>query len=122
MQREFPMVGCATRPMAVHGAQDMALCRNKIDAAYLALRHSGLDQERIAERIPMDAGHLSRMIRGNRPWNDAAQAAFERITGSFALTQWDCKARGAEFYADPVQTRRAQLLAELAAMDRQAAA
>lgn len=114
MQTEFPIVGSATRPMRVHTAQEMALCGSKVDAAYLALRTSRMDQEAIAERMPMDAGHLSRMIRGGRPWNDAWQAKFERITGSFALTQWDCKARGAEFYADPVKVRESQLLAELA--------
>lgn len=41
---------------------------------------------------------------------------------SYSLTQWDCKARGAEFYADPVQTRRAQLVAELEQIDRGQAA
>ena len=113
-QSEFPIVGSVTRPMRVHTAQEMALCPTKAEAAYLAVRISGMDQSAIAERLPMDAGHLSRMIRGGRPWNDTWQAKFERITGSFALTQWDCKARGAEFYADPVKVRESQLLAELA--------
>lgn len=114
MQTEFPIVGSATRPIRVHTQQEMALCKSKADAAYLSLRACGMDQDDIAQRMPMDAGHLSRMIRGGRPWNDNWQARFERITGSFALTQWDCKARGAEFYADPVKVRESQLLAELA--------
>lgn len=118
MQCEMPIVGSVTRPMRVHERREIALCRNKTDAAYLSLRHCGLDQERIAERIPMDAGHLSRIIRGNRPWSDRLQATFERITGSFALTQWDCHVRGAEFFADPVETKKAQLRAELDQLER----
>lgn len=121
MQTEFPIVGSATRPMRVHTAQEMALCSTKAEAAYLAVRVSGMDQSAIAERLPMDAGHLSRMIRGGRPWNDTWQAKFERITGSFALTQWDCKARGAEFYADPVKVELAQLEARRAELLRDAA-
>lgn len=121
-QTEFPFVGSATRPMHVHPHGEIVSCRNKADAAYLALKHCGLDQENIAERMPMDAGHMSRLIRGSRPWNDRHQAAFERITGSFALTQWDCHARGAQFYADPVRVKKAALQAELAALERQEAA
>lgn len=121
MQRDFPMVGCVTRPMRVHTPAEMAMCNSKVDAAYLALRTSGIDQESIAERMPMDAGHLSRMIRGNRPWNDVWQAKFERLTGSFALTQWDCKARGAEFYANPVAVELAQLEARRIELTRAAA-
>lgn len=122
MQREMPFVGSLTRPMRVHTKAEMAICRSKTDAAYMALRHSGMDQERIAERVPMDSGHLSRIIRGNRPWNDHLQATFERITGSFALTQWDCMARGAEFYADPVSVEKAQLQARMDELNRQEAA
>lgn len=121
MQRDFPMVGCVTRPMRVHTAQEMALCRSKSDAAFLSLRNAALSQDAIAERMPMDAGHLSRLINGRRPWNERWQAAFERLTGSFALTQWDCKARGAEFYANPVSVEKAQILARLAEIDREAA-
>lgn len=122
MQGEFPFLGSVTRPMRKHDQSEIALCRNKTDAAYLALKHCGLDQELIAAHVPVDAGHLSRIIRGNRPWNDRLQARFERLTGSFALTQWDCHARGAEFYADPVAVERAQLAQRLAALDRQEAA
>lgn len=120
MQREIPIVGCVTRPMYVHDRREMGACRNKSDAAYLALRHSGFDQERVAERLSLDAGHLSRIVRGNRPWNDRLQARFERITGSFALTQWDCHARGAEFYADPVEVKKSQLRAELERLEQAA--
>lgn len=119
-QREFPMIGSATRPVQVHSVAELAACKSKTDAAYLALKHCGLDQETVADRVPMNAGHLSRLIRGRRPWNDRHQAAFERITGSFALTQWDCQARGAQFYADPVQVRKAILEAELADLKRAA--
>lgn len=115
-------MGDVSRPLHLHTAAELALCRNKSDAAYLALRHSGLDQERIADRIPMDAGHLSRMIRGNRPWNDSAQERFERITGSLALTQYDCKARGGVFWVDEVESRRAQLQAQLRDLEQLRAA
>lgn len=120
-QTEFPMVGSVTRPMRIHTAQELAVCGTKAEAAYMAVRVSGMDHEVIAARMPMDAGHLSRMIRGGRPWNDRWQAKFERITGSFALTQWDCKARGAEFYADPVRVELAQLEARRAELLRAAA-
>lgn len=108
------MVGCVTRPMRVHTAAEMALCKSKTDAAYLALKVAGCDQALIAERMPMNAGHFSRLVLGRRPWNERQQASFERLTGSFALTQWDCKARGAEFYADPVKVEMAQLEARMA--------
>lgn len=121
MQREFPMVGCVTRPMRVHTASEMALCASKVDAAFLSLRCCDLSQEAVAERMPMDAGHFSRLVRGRRPWNERQQAAFERITGSFALTQWDCMARGAEFYADPIKVELAQLEARKAELMRAAA-
>jgi hypothetical protein len=121
MQRDFPMVGCLTRPMRVHTAAEMALCQSKVDAALLSLRTTDLSQETIAERMPMDAGHLSRLVNGRRPWNERWQARFERLTGSFALTQWDCKARGGEFYADPRAVERAQLHARLAELNQEAA-
>lgn len=121
MQRDIPMVGCVTRPMRVHTAAEMSLCKSKVDAAFLSLRCSDLSQETISERMPMDAGHLSRLINGRRPWNERWQANFERLTGSFALTQWDCKARGAEFYADPVRVELAQLEARKAELMRAAA-
>lgn len=119
-QTELPLIGSPSRPLHLHSRAEVALCRSKADAAYLALRHCGMDQERIAERMPMDAGHLSRLVRGMRYWNDQQQERFERITGSLALTQWDCHARGGEFYADPTEQRRAQLKAELQALEKAA--
>jgi len=116
------LLGDVTRPLKPHSNADMALCRSKSDAAYLSLRACGMDQEHVAERMAMDPGHLSRLIRGNRPWNDAQQERFERITGSLALTQYDCMKRGGVFYVDPLDAREAQLKAELAEIERQKAA
>lgn len=120
VQRELNLIGGVTLPMVMHSAAEMRLVNSKTDAAYLSLRRCGFDQQVIAEHMPMDAGHLSRMIRGVRPWSDNWQARFERLTGSYALTQWDCKARGAEFYADPVETRKAALRAELESLEKAA--
>lgn len=110
--RELALMGCLTRPLYQHPDSHIAACKSKRDAAYLSLAHCGLDQERIAEQIPMDAGHLSRMIRGGRPWNDHAQERFERITGSYALTQWDCWARGADFTINTEEWERRTFAAQ----------
>lgn len=120
MNKEFAFLGNVTRPLHAHRKEEIAACRSKVDAAYLALRHCGLDQEHVADRMPMDASHLSRLIRGRRPWNDQWQRKFEQITGSLALTQWDCHERGGEFYADPVDVRKAQLKQELQALEKAA--
>ena len=107
------LTGSVVRPPHRHEAHEIAICRNKMDAAYLSLKHCGMDQDDIAARMPMDPGHLSRLIRGTRPWSDRWQERFEAITGSLALTQWDCKARGGELYIDPKQQRIAILENEL---------
>lgn len=65
---------------------------------------------------------MSGLLSGTKEWTHGKLKRFMSITGSYAPRQWQCMDDGGEFYIDPTQSRRAQLMAELASLDDQEAA
>ena len=117
VQAELPLMGDLKRPLHVHAPEEIALCKTKGDACRLALMHSGLTAETVAGRIGKSAGYLSLLLSGKKRWSDDLQFKFEQVTGSLAPHQWEGRRRGADAYFDPVRVRRAQLEAELKALE-----
>lgn len=81
-------------------------------ALRLAVNHSGLAQDEIAETLSIDPGALSRMLR--EPRHDNARPRefphgklgdFCRVTGSLAPIQWQALQLGME----PVQARETRI-------------
>lgn len=121
MQKEFPLIGSVTRPTYVHPASEMALCNSMTQAAYLAIRHARLTQDEAADRLCVTAGYLSMLLTGKRHWSEDKLRRLMTITGSMAPLQWLCISVGALLFVDPVETRKAQLRAELHELEQKAA-
>lgn len=119
-QRGLPLLGDLKRPMHVHSPAEIVACKSKRDACRIALMHSGLSQETVAARLGCTPGFLCLLLGGKRDWSDERQYRFERITGSLAPHQWDVQRRGLSMHADPVEVRKAQLRAEIEALERAA--
>lgn len=120
MQTELRIMGSATRPKKAHSAAELAVCKTKAHACRLALLHSGLTQETVAERLAVTGGYLSMLLSGKRKWQDDLQHRFMNITGSLAPLQWDANREGVEVYLDAKKIREAELEAELAELRRAA--
>lgn len=120
MQRELPLIGSATRPVHVHPVAEIALCKTLQQAAYIALRHAGLTQEDAADRLAVTGGYMSMLMTGKRKWSEDKIRRLVTITGSLAPLQWLAVQAGVSLYVDPVETRKAQLIAELEHLQRAA--
>lgn len=120
MQAEMPLVGSVTRPLHAHPASEVRLCRCMADAVYLSMRHAGMAQDAIADRIHITPSYLSQMMTGRRPWQQPVLHRIRQVTGSLATLQYDAQCEGVLVYADPVETRKAALKAELAELDHAA--
>lgn len=120
MQTAFPLLGSATRPTYFHPVADMALCQSITHAVYLALRHAQMTQEEAAERLAVTGGYMSMLMTGKRHWSEDKIRRLMTITGSMAPLQWLCASVGAQLYADPVETRKAALRAELQSLEKAA--
>lgn len=75
-------------------------------------RHSGLDDQEIADAIHISAGYMSRFMRGVAQQWAKRLVAFMRITRSLAPLQWIAQQMGAEVV---LRDRRAAEVAELRA-------
>lgn len=77
-----------------------------------AARHSGLDDQEIAEAIHISPGYMSRFMRGVAQQWAKRLVAFMRATRSLAPLQWIAQQMGAEVV---LRDRRAAEVAELRA-------
>lgn len=121
MQTELPVMGSVTRPKYQHPHPEIRACKSKAQACRVALLHSGMTQESVAERLHKTAGYMSMLLSGKRDWPDKLLGRYMHVTGSLAPLQWDAMQEGVELYADPVKVELAQLEARKAELMRAAA-
>ena len=119
-QLEMGLLGSTSAPRYQHPASEIRICRDMADAVWLALRHARMTQEALADRIGVSASYMSLLLNGKRPWQQRQLEAIRRVTGSLATLQLSALREGVELYADPVETRKAALKAELAELERAA--
>ena len=74
-----------------------------------AVRHSGMDDQHIADAIHISHGYMSRFMRGVGQQQAKRLVAFMRVTQSLAPLQWMGEQMGCDV------TPRASVVAELAA-------
>lgn len=120
MQTELPVMGSVTRPKYQHPPSEIRACKSKAQACRVALLHSGMTQESVAERLHKTAGYMSMLLSGKRDWPDKLLGRFMHVTGSLAPLQWDALQEGVSLYVDEVEQRKAQLRAELSHLERAA--
>ena len=122
-QEVFRMTGEVRQPRMAD-PDIVARLPNFRAALRMAVNHSGLAQDEIADELGIDHASLSRMLRDPRHKNarprefpHAKLGEFCRITGSLAPIQWQALQLGLE----PVQARetRVQRLERELRMERQ---
>lgn len=84
-----------------------------------AVRHSGLEDQEIADQIHISHGYMSRFMRGVAQQWARRLVAFMRTTSSLAPLQWIAHQVGCEVVVrDAVMRERDILKARLAELDR----
>lgn len=143
MDRSFPQVDVQPKGSAGTGSQTAMPFLSVVPAAQLLLahvlasatfngclieaaRHSGLDDQEIADQIHICHGYMSRFMRGvGQQWAKRL-VAFMRVTNSLAPLQWMAREMAREMGCDLVlrdaqAARIAELQAELLQLQRGAA-
>ncbi|WP_407280580.1 hypothetical protein U5817_09870 [Aromatoleum evansii] len=116
MQREMPMMAAARRPKEVE-PKLLEMCRHRLDAIRLCIQLSGLSHETIAEELGLDKGHLCRILQGKAYFPDTRTIKLMELCGNIAPMQWEAQAMGYQLSADSKAQRKAELMAELAALE-----
>lgn len=116
MQREIPMMSAVRRPKEVD-PQLLEMCRHRLDAIRLCIQLSGLTHETISDQLGMDKGHLCRILQGRAHFPDAKSVKLMELCGNIAPMQYEAMAMGYQLSADCKAQRKAELLAELAALE-----
>lgn len=119
MQREIPILSETRRHKEVD-TQLLSMCRHRLDAIRLCIQMSGLSHEIVAEELGLDKGHLCRILQGKAYFPDTKTVQLMTLCGNVAPMQWEALAMGYQLSADAKAQRKAELLAELAALDRAA--
>lgn len=120
MQTELSVMGSITRPKYQHPVLEIRACKSKAQACRVALLHSGMTQESVAERLHKTAGYVSMLLSGKRDWPDKLLGKFMHVTGSLAPLQWEAVQQGVDLYVDAKRAREAEILAELEELRRAA--
>lgn len=121
MNRELPFLGETSPPRRVHEDADVMACTTIGSAIERAMVSAHMTHESLSERMGVSRGYLSLIISGKRNANVLHVLRAVRATGSLAPIQWVCKQVGGELYCDPVEQKRAELKAQLAALDERVA-
>jgi hypothetical protein len=88
-----------------------------------AARHSGMDDQTLAERINISQGYMSRFMRGLCAAWAKRLIAFMRVTQSLAPLQWIADQMGCDLTVrSAAAAEKAQLLARLRELERGGAA
>lgn len=119
-QQEMPFLGAVKGPQMA-SADLVAKCHHRLDAIRLCVQLSGLSNEVICESLGIDKGHWSRIMQGRAHFPDAKSLDLMRLCGNYAPMQFEAMAMGFQLFRDPKAQRRAELEAELAALNSEAA-
>lgn len=116
VQREMPFISITTQPVMVDTAL-LTHCKNRLDAIRLCVQLSNFSNEVIAEQLTIDKGHFSRIMQGKAHFPDAKSIDLMMLCGNYAPMQFEAMKCGFLLQQDTKQTRKAQLLAELEALE-----
>ena len=116
MQREMPFLGECKKSQLVADSL-IHQCRNRLDAIRLCVQLSSLSHEYIAEQLGIDKGHFSRIMQGKAWFPDTKSIDLMTLCGNYAPMQYEAWATGFELFKDAKSQRKAELLAELEALE-----
>lgn len=120
MQREIPMFSVTRKPAAI-GPELVDHAGDMLDAVRLCVQLSNLSNETICDALGIDPGHWTRMMQGRASLQLRKLPDLMRVCGNLAPLQYLAREMGYELFADAKAQRRAELEAELAALDRKVA-
>lgn len=111
-QSSLPLIGAVSAPQQLAPEVISQATFNGVLAE--AARHSGLDDQDIADAMPICHGYMSRFMRGVAQQWAKRLVAFMRITNSLAPLQWLADQMGCDVMPRAVQAARIrELEAEL---------
>lgn len=119
-QQEMPLLG-PVKGMQLVAPDLLKVCRHRLDAIRLCINLSGLSNETICRDLGIDKGHLSRILKGRAHFPDAKSIELMQLCGNYAPMQFEAMALGFELFRDTKAQRRAELEAELAKLNAEAA-
>lgn len=116
MQREMPFLNQAKQPVMVADAL-IQTCKHRLDAIRLCVQLSSLSNEVISESLTIDKGHFSRIMQGKAHFPDSKSIELMFLCGNYAPMQYEALICGFQLFKDPKAQRKAELLAELEALE-----
>ena len=111
-QREMPMLGEARRPTLAPWELVKA-CKHELAAVHLCIQLSGFTDEVVAERLGIDKGHMSRIMRGRAHFPSRKITALMDLCGNYAPLQYLSWACGFDLQERSKDVRIRELEAEL---------
>ena len=119
MQREMPFISACSSPKLVPD-ELVKQCRHRLDAIRLCIHLSNLSSEVVAEQLGIDKGHFSRIMQGKAWFPDTKTVELMNLCCNLAPMQYEAMAMGYELFKDTKAQRKAELLAELEALEKAA--
>ena len=113
----MPFLAQSKQPSMVADAL-LTSCKHRLDAIRLCVQLSSLSNEVIAESLVIDKGHFSRIMQGKAHFPDSKSIDLMFLCGNFAPMQFEAMACGFQLYKDPKEQRKAELIAELAELEK----
>jgi transcriptional regulator with XRE-family HTH domain len=111
-------VGPTRKPTTVR-PELIAACKNRLDAIILCIQLSRLSQGEVAKRLGLDKGHLTRILQGLAYFPDQKSVELMEVCGNYAPLQYEAAACGFQLFKDARAQRKAELEAELIAINQQ---
>lgn len=119
-QQQLAILAEAGRPTNADGDW-ISRCDTMLDAIHLCIHLSRIPHYAIAEQLGIDKGHWARMLQSQAHFPPNKLVPLMNICGNYAPVQWLAQKTGHELFKDAKAARKAELLAELAEIDRRAA-
>lgn len=118
-QRNLPLLAAVTAPIELP-MEIVQHCLNHLDAIRLCINTSNRSHQSVCDDLGIDKGHWSRIMSGRAHFPTRKLPDLMRLCGNIAPLQWLAGAMGYVIKKDDVSKRKAELLAELAEIERAA--
>ena len=115
-QRQIPLLAEARKPELVDPALISKL-DGEDEAILLCVHLSRLSHEAICQRLGIDKGHWSRILQGRAHFPTRKRLSLMQLCGNLAPIQYEALKSGLTVYENPAAKRKAELLAELSALE-----